>query len=354
MSTKKAKKAVKRLSRVASTNRADKSEASESGYDEERTEGRRRSSTSHSDRSYTSSTKTPSMTSSASKGSSGHSVTSSDLQKKVHGTRVEASTGGERHFADKDTKNISKPAKRPSSAPDIADHDRVFSAKKARLLNRIVPMTMVPLSTANGMLVVGSNMHDTESTLSCYFPLREFLLVAGATSLALILLAIVCKYLLEWVLHDRYLSPTGKCIVGSLRYVGLSLTLIQVLLLVYGTVILFPRLPNISYDPESTYFCQEGPVIFLTFFLSMCWIFLIFAAVCYYYIHFVEPKPHGQLQRRYVATQPTGFGKVVKKHPNFEAYIKTHARTMRIDEELYDLNKRLREEERKVQVEGGP
>jgi len=200
--------------------------------------------------------------------------------------------------------------------PERVNSARVFAAKKAHLLNRIVPLTMVPMSTANGMLVVGSNMSDLNPKTDCFFPLREFLLVAGSCSLSLILMAIVSKYLLEWVLQDQRLSRTGHCVLVSVRKVGVCLTFFQILLMVGGTVVILPNLSKISFDVESKYYCQEGPVVFSTVFLTMNWVFLLFAAVAYVYIHCVEGEEQ-MVKPRTLDNDRSGLKGFVLNGPSF-------------------------------------
>ena len=203
-------------------------------------------------------------------------------------------------------------AERPRlmSEPQKDDSDRVFQAKKARLIARVVPMTLVPLSSANGMLVIGSGLKKTHRSRDCYFGLMEYLLFGGAISLSLVVLAVVSKHMLGWVLYDNNITPTGRKLLKALRYLGTGLAIIQLAVIIVGTAILFPQLPNISYDKKDKNYCQEGAVVFTTFLLSMCWLFIIFGAVCYCYIFCCE----GRQKKRSTHRLRTSKSKVAKPY----------------------------------------
>ncbi len=178
---------------------------------------------------------------------------------------------------------------RGESLPRPEDSERVFNAKKARLMARVVPMTLIPLSSANGMLVVGSGLKEKTD---CYFPLMHFLLIGGAVSLSLVVMAVASQHMFEWILYDRVITRTGQWLMAVLRWLGTGLALVQILMIVAGSILIFPEYRRVSYDRTSDMYCNEGAVIFSTFLLVMCWVFIAFAGACYVYIHCVEGRRH--------------------------------------------------------------
>ncbi len=176
------------------------------------------------------------------------------------------------------------------SIPHTRDPERLFLAKKARLMARVVPMTLVPLSSANGMLVIGSGLKNHDKKKDCFFPLMQYLLICGSISLSLVVLAVAAKHMIEWILFDKVVTRTGEILLRALRWLGLLLALFQLVIIVAGSIIVFPNFAMISYNPKDKYYCSEGAVVFTMFILIMCWIFAAFALVCYVYIHCVEGK----------------------------------------------------------------
>ncbi len=177
---------------------------------------------------------------------------------------------------------------RDDSIPHTDDPDRVFQVKKARLMGRVLPMTLIPLSSANGMLVIGSGLKNSDAQKDCYFPLMEYLIIGGAVSLSMVVMAVASKHILEWILFDKIVTRVGSALLKALRYMGMLLAFLQVGIIVVGTALLFPEMSTLSYDKHDPHYCAEGPVVFTFFIISMCWVFALFAAVCYVYIHYFE------------------------------------------------------------------
>ncbi len=173
--------------------------------------------------------------------------------------------------------------------PRSSDPEAVFREKKARLTSRVLPMTLVPLSSANGMLVLGSGLDRGD----CYFPLMEFLVAGGALSLTMVVAAVACKHVLEWILPDGEgcVTRRGQLLLRGLRHLGTVLAVLQGLIVLAGSIIVFPELGRLNYESRSDpHYCEEGPVIFSAFVLSMCWVGGAFLLVCYVYIHYVEGR----------------------------------------------------------------
>jgi len=77
--------------------------------------------------------------------------------------------------------------------PKPEDKPSVFASKRTEILNKMVPMSIVPLATSNAMLVMGSHK-KTGPDGDCYFPLPQFLIWAGAISLSLITVGWALSY----------------------------------------------------------------------------------------------------------------------------------------------------------------
>ncbi len=165
-------------------------------------------------------------------------------------------------------------------------HDRAadFAQKRNHLLNKIVPISIVPLATSNAMLFMGSRK-KTGPEGDCAFPLPQYLIWAGAMSLSLVIFGVVARHVLIWVLEDKYVSQGEETIVSVLEYIGNFMALLQGAILLSGTVVLFPHLPTVNLrDRADAHYCDRGIVIFSTVFLGMCWVFVLFGVGAYIYI----------------------------------------------------------------------
>ena len=132
------------------------------------------------------------------------------------------------------------------------------------------------------MLVIGSGLKTDD--YDCFFPLPQYLVVGGAVSLSMVVLAVVAKRVMEWVLSDAKMTRAGWHITKGLDWLGMFMAWVQVAVLIALSAILFPNIMELSYDPESDNYCNYGAVVFTSFLLGMCWFFIIVLIVAYLYI----------------------------------------------------------------------
>ncbi len=172
--------------------------------------------------------------------------------------------------------------------PTERDSPRTFQSKRNALINRIVPMNLVPLATANGLLVMGAG-HTTGPDGDCYFPLPQYLLWTGAVSLSLVTAGVTARHVLRWVLADRKVSDVESFILTLMEYVCDSASLGEVAMLLIGTFYILPHLGELTTDPKEkgkpdSKYCEYGIVMFALVLLSMCWLYLLIGAICFLYI----------------------------------------------------------------------
>ncbi len=197
-------------------------------------------------------------------------------------------------------------ADRGDRFPKPEDRPGDFAQKRNQLLNRIVPMSIVPLATSNAMLVMGSSK-TTGPGGDCSFPLPQYLIWAGAMSLSLVIFGVVGRHVLGWVLEDRYVSEGEQTIVSVLEYLGTFTAFMQGTILLSGTAVLFPHMGHVNTtDRTKQHYCDRGLVVFSVIFLSMCWVFVLFAAGSYVYIRWtadsVADEVKAQLLRELLDT----------------------------------------------------
>ena len=177
-----------------------------------------------------------------------------------------------------------------SEMPKYSDPPHVFERKKNALLQKVTPMTLIPLASANGMLLIGSGMKISEDDSDCFFPLPQFLIFGGAISLSLVVLAVIAKNILELVLANRQVTPTGKIIISVLDYLGTFLASVQLMMVFVGSAILYPNMGKFSSTKGDKNYCQYGGVIFTFVLLTICWAFILYGTVCYLYIRYQRWK----------------------------------------------------------------
>jgi len=81
-----------------------------------------------------------------------------------------------------------------------------YSNTKTRLLNSMLPVPLVPLGTANVMLVLGSKKTKPSATgfsEDCAYDLPLLFLLTGVVSMGLILLGLTCKSIVDWIFENR-------------------------------------------------------------------------------------------------------------------------------------------------------
>lgn len=162
---------------------------------------------------------------------------------------------------------------RPRSAaseryPHLTDSPEHFMRKKSNLLSKVVPISVIPMATANGMLILGTKYSSDED---CYFGLANFLIVAGSISLGMTILGVVSRNMLEWFTYDKLVTRIEAFFIKFLEVLGLLMSLGQILILFAGLVLMLAHLPRLQWnDANKENYCNFGIVVYTTVFFGMC------------------------------------------------------------------------------------
>ena len=175
----------------------------------------------------------------------------------------------------------------PTKPPKIPD--KSVGDVQAKLMAKLVPSSLVPISTANGMLILGSHKREED----CFVPLPRTLIWTGTVSIAIVIAGVVGRYILHWVLGDRIIHRGEYMILKFLEYFAYVLIVMQIGSLCLLTGYAYPLYPNWQYkNAELPDYCDYGIVLFLVIYLLMAWFFLILGLGCAAYIVLVaNPKP---------------------------------------------------------------
>jgi len=192
--------------------------------------------------------------------------------------------------------------------PQRLDEVGEFSRKRTAILDKIVPMSIVPLATSNAMLTMGSQKR-TGPNGDCFFPLPQFLIWAGAVSLSLVTFGVMSRHVLNWILRDRACSPGEQTIINLLEYLATFVAAVQAFMLLSGSAILFPNMGYADLDDrESEYYCDRGLVVFSAIFLSMSWLFVAVALFCLIYVHCTTGDIRGAVKAKVMAECISMYG----------------------------------------------
>jgi len=164
---------------------------------------------------------------------------------------------------------------RGSSADMEREYEEIeIPALRAEILTRIMPSNLVPMATANGMLIMGSQTSDDD----CFFPLPRYLIWTGTISLSLIVVGTVGRYVVRWILEDRRIRSGDHVLIKILEYLGIALLATQVLTLFVGSLITFPRLPYVQWKHANLpNYCDLGITLFASVYLLLAWCILFLA-----------------------------------------------------------------------------
>ncbi len=179
---------------------------------------------------------------------------------------------------------------------------RAFKMRKSSFLNRIVPISLVPIATTNTLLIMGSNktvpMNDD---LSCRYPLPLFLLLTGVISMGLTLLGVTARYIVDWIFENRFVSNAEKRLISFLEALACAMTGVQICMLTMITCLLFYMLPTVQFNHKfEKHYCQHGIVVFSAVLMGVTWVFLLIAIVAFFYITFVSNKQAKKAQKKAV------------------------------------------------------
>ena len=91
-----------------------------------------------------------------------------------------------------------------------------------------LPGTLIPMATANTMLIVGSSKDQCD----CEFPLQYFLVIAGGIGLCLIVMDVLAQYVINWVLEDNKITDIEQKVLTCVKIAGFVLAFIQLVALI--------------------------------------------------------------------------------------------------------------------------
>jgi len=94
------------------------------------------------------------------------------------------------------------------------------------------PRVLVPISIMNGLLMRGS------SDSKCDFPIERGFIVTGASIMGIHLLCILINHVSKWILTDRTIDKTERCVLKFLQRLTYLSYFIQITLLVVASYML--------------------------------------------------------------------------------------------------------------------
>jgi hypothetical protein len=152
-----------------------------------------------------------------------------------------------------------------------------LGARKKQLLARMVPCGLIPLASANGMLILGSHK---SFGFDCSFPLPEFLIWGGTVSTCLGVIGIASRYIVEWVTSDNVITAGERNIMLFFEYVGLLLAVIEVVILLSGSLLIFPHMASWQHHyPHLPNYCDYSMMMFGAYFFGLSFLILTFALI---------------------------------------------------------------------------
>jgi len=169
-------------------------------------------------------------------------------------------------------------------------------SRKEPSLKFNLPGTLIPMATANTMLIVGSSKNHCD----CEFPLQYFLVAAGGIGLCLIIMDVLAQYVIKWILEDGKISDIEQKILTSLKVAGFVLAFVQLAALIGGSVLIYANYPFVTYDrpsecdrlkrmhviPEAgnSVYCDYAMFMFSFCLVTMTWACILLGIVCFSYI----------------------------------------------------------------------
>ena len=174
---------------------------------------------------------------------------------------------------------------------------------QTKTLKLNLPGTLIPMATANTMLIVGSSKDQCD----CEFPLQYFLVIAGGIGLCLIVMDVLAQYVVKWVLEDNKITDVEQKVLTCTKIAGFVLAFIQLVALIAGSVLIFANYPYVTYEnpppctkgfkrmnylPNSSHqvYCDYAMFVFSFCLVTMTWVFLLFGICCFAYIYYGKRK----------------------------------------------------------------
>ena len=159
-----------------------------------------------------------------------------------------------------------------------------LQAIKQSLLKKIIPSSLIPLATANGMLVLGSHKRSGPS-MDCSFPLPEYLVYSGTISVAIVIIGIVGKLVVDWILEDKVITRGERNIITFLQYLGGFLAFVEFCILIAGAILIFPHISSWQHKHRHLHhYCDYGMMVFATTFISLAIAFVCLGTICVIYL----------------------------------------------------------------------
>jgi len=162
----------------------------------------------------------------------------------------------------------------------------------------ILPGTLIPMATANTMLIVGSSKDHCD----CEFPLQYFLVIMGGIGLSLIVMDVLAQYVIKWVVEDNKITDVEQKILKCMKIGGFVLAFIQLTALIAGSILIFANYPYVTYDKpvscgnmkrmkvipeaENKVYCDYSLYMFSFCLVTMAWIFILLGFCCFAYIFY--------------------------------------------------------------------
>ena len=152
---------------------------------------------------------------------------------------------------------------------------------RQEILREILPASLVPSATGTAFLVIGSRPNQ------CFFPLALYLVVAGAISLSIPVLAAVFRIIYRKIYKDDRVDSLEAAFLTIMKHFSTAIVIIEVLILLLGVIVIFPNLSKWQYeDPSQTEtFCELSLLIFTLTFMVGCWSFMILFSSIYIIIY---------------------------------------------------------------------
>lgn len=110
-------------------------------------------------------------------------------------------------------------------------------------------------------------------------------MAAGVVSLCLCSLPIISKRILAILFLYQIPQDVSSKVITFLEYLGNTVSIVQVFILVFGTFLILPNVGNISFEEGHENYCQKEAVVASIILLGMSWFFIIFAFLAFLYLH---------------------------------------------------------------------
>lgn len=167
----------------------------------------------------------------------------------------------------------------------------------AALAELRLPGTIVPMATANAMLIIGSS----KTNCDCDFPLHYFLILTGGIGLSILVMEALAQHVLRWILEDSQVTRIERHILSVIHILGWLLTCLQIVALITGSILVFDAYPRVYFEKSDICFgnettknilpprsvdlyCDYSMFMFAFCLVIMIWIFLIIGFICFAYI----------------------------------------------------------------------